>query len=277
MRALIRAEIRGCPDSFPDRGDRREYDAAVIQLVKDIGYDARHLHICLDHLPTQQEMEASEDVAKLFEGVPDPVKTQELKHLVMLGYTSEGQAKFVVCSINQNVLHIRVRDDLFDKLKRACKEICMCAWRHALKRSRLFRLIRRKTNWHLYLFIRGPIEVMEPNHSHATILGHLVRKPLNTLIRHHPGESFLVASALILSLLLFWYTPDWAPSLTQLLIPLKKFEPQYVQGLLERVYSALLVTFFITALDLAVKYRELYRNRPILWNAGIEPTKPTAK
>jgi hypothetical protein len=59
--------------------------------------------------------------------------------------------------------------------------------------------------------------------------------------------------------------------------PIKKFDPLYIQGMLERVYSALLVTGFISTLDLAVAYRELRRNRPILWNAGIEASKATAK
>lgn len=273
MRALIRAEIKGFCNKLPSRNDRTKYDHVLVELFKNIGYDAREW---AGHLPTQDELEESADVNRLFESVPETIKNEELKHLVLLGYTSEGQAKFVVCSINQNILHIRVRDDLFDKLKRACKEICMGAWRHAAVSSFLMRRHRKEPNWDLFLSIRGPIEVMEPNHSHPTILGHLTRKPMRTLFKHQAGESILAVLAFSLSILLFLFTPDWAPIVTQILLPIKTFDQQYIQGLLERIYSALIVTFFITTLDLAVKYRDLYRNRPILWNAGIQPGKTDA-
>jgi hypothetical protein len=132
MRALIRAYIRE-HKALPNREDAREdYDNALIKLFQEIGYDARRLSGRQDRLPTQDELRDSKDVERLFDGVPDDLRDEETKHLIMLGYTSQGQAKFVVCSINQLVLHIRVRDDLFDKLKRACKEICVSSWNHSL-------------------------------------------------------------------------------------------------------------------------------------------------
>jgi hypothetical protein len=112
MRALIRIEIVDPKCGLPPRANRSEY--ATERLC-----DARHLVNC-PSLPTQPELDESEEVKYLFEDAPDLVKRKEMEHLIMLGYTSEGQAKFVLCSINQTILHIRVRDDLFDNLRRAC-------------------------------------------------------------------------------------------------------------------------------------------------------------
>src|SRR5207302_1793527 len=97
---------------------------------KSIGYDARPLRDSPNVLSDQEHLEGSPVVALILKDVPPEVKNEESQHLVMLGYTSEGQANLLVCSINPNVLHIRVRDDLFDKLRRACKEICTNVWKH---------------------------------------------------------------------------------------------------------------------------------------------------
>jgi hypothetical protein len=270
MRALIRVEIVDPKCGLPPRANRAEYDPAIISLFGVIGYDARHLaNAC--SLPTQGELEQSKDVEYLFEGVPDRVKDEEMKHLIMLGYTSEGQAKFILCSINQTILHIRVRDDLFDKLRRACKEICRSVWDHSARQIKRSFLLRKSSDKHFR--IKGPIEVMEPGHGHPTIIGQLVRHPLASLFKNNPGESALALVTLAIAVVMFWKTPEFAPALTAWLAHFKTFKPEYIQGVLERIYSAFLVTFFVTLMDLIIRYRELRRGRPIVWNAGIEPTK----
>jgi hypothetical protein len=270
MRALMRIEIVDPKRQLPSRNDRDQYDAAVVALLKEIGYDARQLSSTATTLPSQAELEQWEEVKRLFEGVPNNVLLEETKHLVMLGYTSEGQAKFVVCSINQRIIHIRVRDDLFDKLRRACREICTSIWKHAAHMHRTF----GKRPSYLYLRVNGPVEVIEPGHGHATILGHLIKSPLRELIKTYPRESSLAVITLLTSLILFWITPDFAPVLTKWLQRIKDFQISYIQGALERTYSAILVTFFLTIVDLAIKFRQLWIGRPIIWNAGIEPSRP---
>jgi hypothetical protein len=270
MRALMRIEIVDPKNQLPDRNDREQYDAAVVALFKEIGYDARQLSSMATTLPSQAELEQWEEVKRLFEGVPNNVLSEEAKHLVMLGYTSEGQAKFVVCSINQRIIHIRVRDDLFDKLRRACREICTSIWKHAAYMHRPF----GKRSSYLYLRVNGPVEVIEPGHGHATILGHLIKSPFRELVKTYPRESSLAVITFLVSLTLFWITPDLAPVLTKELQRIKDFQTSYIQGALERTYSAILVTFFLTTVDLAIKFRQLWIGRPIIWNAGIEPSRP---
>jgi hypothetical protein len=267
MRSLIRIQVIDPANALPPRSNRAEYDPAIAAAFTKIGFDPRVFHAG-GSLPPQEELELSSDVAYIFEGVPDPTKTEEKKHLIMLGYTSEGQAKFVICSINQNVLHIRVREDLFDKLRRSCREICTSIWRHAAREGRRF-----GSSGEVRFAVRGPIEVMEPGHGHPTILGHIVRHPFSIVVNTYPGESVLAFITLAISAILFWWTPNCAPWLTAVIAHLKPFPPAYIQGALERTYSAFLVTFFVTVIDLSSKYREFRRVRPILWNAGIEPNR----
>lgn len=270
MRALIRIEIIDPNGKLPPRDDRGEYDKALISVFRTAGYDPRRLTSSAADLPTQADLERSEEVARLFEGVPDNVREEESKHLIMLGYTSEGQAKFVVCSINQRVIHIRVRDDLFDKLRRACREICTSIWRYASPR---FSAFDRSTSG-IHLQVNGPVEVIEPGHGHPTILGHLIRHPFRELLKTYPRESTLAVITLFVSLMLFWKTPDFAPILTGWFQHLKQFQVTYIQGALERTYSAILVAFFLTSVDLGIKFWQLRVGRPIVWNAGIEPSRP---
>src|SRR5687767_6561492 len=106
MRALIRAEIVDPGGVLPSRDERETYDAMIVELFKNIGYDPRSL---AGHCnPTQDELEQSKEVAVLFENLQGTIFDEEKKHLVLLGYTSAGQAMFVVCAINQTTLHIRV-------------------------------------------------------------------------------------------------------------------------------------------------------------------------
>jgi hypothetical protein len=269
MRALIRVTVQDRGATLPKREDRQEYDSAITDLFRAIGFDPRSL-AGSKTLPSQMELETSEEVKALFEGLQGTIAEEEKKHLIMLGYTSAGQAKFVVCSINQNVLHIRVRDDLFEKLRLACGEICARIWAHSTRWRPRFN--KRNAGQRRALQLAEVIEVMEPTHKTATILGHLIRWPWVATIRYHRGESLLALVALVTSGTLFWYTPELAEPLTRFLARLKTFQPSYVQGALERTYSALLVTFAITAIELLIKYIELRRGRPIMWNAGIEPS-----
>jgi len=268
MRALIRVTVTDRGATLPKRENRADYDSAITDLFRAIGFDPRSLAGSTT-LPSQKDLESSEEVKTLFEGLQGTIADEEKKHLIMLGYTSAGQAKFVVCAINQNVLHIRVRDDLFEKLRLACGEICGKIWTHSRWRPHLK---KRGTEQRRALALAEVIEVMEPTHKTATILGHLIRRPLVATIKYHRGESLLALVTLATSAALFWYTPELAEPLTRFLDRLKTFQVPYIQGALERTYSALLVTFAITAIELLIKYIELRRVRPIMWNAGIEPS-----
>jgi len=263
MRALIRVELAGLSPDFPQRSEE-EYDKNVKNLFAQMGFDARPMEPGPDG--------CSEEIEYLFEGVPKRIKDEEMKHIVMLGYTSEGQAKFCVCSINRETLHVRIRDDLFDKLKRACSELCARVWQlnSSLPRKGWFK--RRALS--VSAKVRSSIEVMEPGHGHATILGHIVQHPVRVLFRTYPGEVLIASTTLLLFCVLFWLTPDLAAPIAAFLSHFRQFSAEYVQGALERIHSALLVTSFVTFIDLFIKFREFRRVRPIMWNAGIEPSKP---
>ena len=62
-------------------------------------------------------------IAKVFEDVPEDIKIQELNNLILFGYLSEGQAPFVVCTVNPGELHIRIQASKFSRIKKACEDI----------------------------------------------------------------------------------------------------------------------------------------------------------
>jgi len=271
MRALIRVTIVDPSGSLSSREDRENHDKEIIALFKAVGYDPRSLGTNRG-LPTESELEESPEVRSLFENLEGTILEEERKHLLMLGYTNAGQARFVVCSTNPKVLHIRVRDDLFEKLRVACAEICVKIWKHSAQ-QRLRNFISRKPQRRRYLQLHDVIEVMEPAHKTATILGNIIRRPLRAVFKYHQKETLLAVFTLVTSVLLFWYAPDLAPPLTKTLATLKSFKVEYIQGALERTYSALLVTFAVTGVQLLLRYFEFRKSRPIMWNAGIEPTR----
>src|SRR5438128_2673633 len=57
----------------------------------------------------QNRLAASEVVAHVFEDFPPRIAHKEKAHLIMAGYTSDGQMDFVVCAVNERALHIRAR------------------------------------------------------------------------------------------------------------------------------------------------------------------------
>ena len=271
MRALIRVTINDPDGTLPSRESREEYNKAIIRLFSAIGFSPRSVTSSTS-TPNQCDLEQSKDVQELFESLQGTIYEEEKKHLIMLGYTSAGQAKFVVCSINPDVLHIRARDDLFEKLRLACREICTKIWTHS-DRMRGSRLRFRRKEGGPYLTLDDTIEVMEPGNKTVTILGHLIRRPLAAIPKSYHGKSILAASMFLLATSLFLFSPDLARPVQRILSTVKSFDVLYIQGALERTYSAFLVTFAITMLELYMKYIELRRLRPIVWNAGIEPTR----
>ncbi len=269
MRALIRVRVVDDGGTLPPRETREDYDAAIIQLFREIGFSPRLLRLG-NEIPDQAALEDSEEVKELFENLQGTIYEEEKRHVVMLGYTSAGQAEFVVCSINPNVLHIRVRDDLFEKLRLACREICAETWNHgdAARRDHLFFWRRPRP----YLVLQETIEVMEPGNKTVTILGHIIRDPFRAMLRYNWRKFALGTATLLIAVILFWFSPSLAAPLQQILNIVKFFEVDYLQGALERTYSAFLVTFAVTFIELAMRYADLRRMRPIVWNAGIEPS-----
>lgn len=273
MRALIRASIvTHGTESLPDRADREKYDAAIVKLLQDVGFDPRTVSGS-SSVPTPEQLAESPEVRALFENLQGTIVDEEKKHLVMLGYAGSGQALFVVCAINQNEIHIRVRDDLFEKLRAACTEICTKVWSHARRRRSLWSLRRRESSFTLRL--ADQIDVMEPNHKSATIKGRIIYRPLLALFKYHRTATRVALATSFLAAVLFVYAPAIAPRLAAGLSWLRAFDPLYVQGTLERVFSAFLVTFFISLLELFLTWRDYHRRKPVVWNAGIEPSTET--
>src|SRR5579862_8966677 len=86
----------------------------------------------------QETLTASEEVNEVFGDVPEtPFKRTEMEHLVMIGYIDQGQSYFVVSSINQCELHVRIRNGVWSLLQRSCRDFYEKVRRKSKKRWRL--------------------------------------------------------------------------------------------------------------------------------------------
>ena len=192
--------------------------------------------------------------------------------MIMLGYTSEGQSTFLVCAINPSELHIRFRQGLFERLRRSCVEITRKLRHHHGAKLTLKRELRRRAR------TRRIIEVMETKRDIPTIRGEIITSAFRELARRHWPEMIIALLTFAISAVLFFLTPRIAaPTHTWLRQLGFGFTLPYVSGAFERIYSAFLVTFFITSLTLFVNLIVIYRSKPIKWNSEIEPRTDAAR
>jgi hypothetical protein len=143
---------------FRPKSNRQDYDEAVIKLFTEIGYTPRapddlgtalvqpnelaithtkesesaeapvqhinqqSLGAVFDWRANQERLTNSEVVHHVFEGVPKRIAQKEKAHLIMAGYTSDGQVDFVVCAVNERELHIRARQHFLYLLRYPLKD-----------------------------------------------------------------------------------------------------------------------------------------------------------
>lgn len=266
MRALIRADLQPEDYFVALWKDRSKYDEEIIQLFLEMGYAPAKRD--------QEQLEEDAFVKEIIQDMPPDIKEQETQHLIMLGYTGEGQSHFVVTGVNPAEIHIRIKGRLFGRLRRACANI--------YQNSRKLRSRRRNTVIESgesekkiipYLKVRSVIEVMEPMRDHPTILGEIIESPWTELLRQNANELYLAGFTFFSSVSLFFLSPILAPRIEDYLIQTFKttiYNQVYIQGALERTYSAFLVSFAVTLLGLSIKYFNIRHQRPIKWDSDIE-------
>jgi hypothetical protein len=262
MRALIRADL------FPEDhfvalwAIREDWDAAVRDVFFAMGYAAL--------AKGQVALEEDVHVQSVLSDIPDDILTQEQKHLVMLGYISDGQSHFVVTGINPTELHIRIKGQLLGRLRRACVDMYLKSLK--LEAPGIRRMLSDPPARPLLRFERV-IEVFEPKRDNATIAGTTIRSAREEVMRDNKNEVRLAIFTFLGTVLLFVATPSLAPIMQPWVAWLGPgFTVQYVQGFLERVASAFVVTLAYSIINLIVKMLDVRRTKPIRWDPDIEVT-----
>ncbi len=275
MRALIRADLQPSDHfSFLWR-EREEYDSQIIQMFLDMGY-----------APVKVGQEALLNdpfVNEILEDMPPDIKEQETEHLILLGYVGEGQSHFIVTGVNPTEIHIRIKGRLFGRLRRACTDLIKNARKLRDKRQvRILggRLLIAKSKAsekdHIssapYIEIRHTVEVMEPKRDHPTMLGEIIESASIEGLRQSKYDLVLIAFTLFGSIGLFFGSPLLAPVLYDLLnwLGITGYDVEYIQGALERTYSAFIVSFFVTGLGILTKIFDLQKSKPIKWDTDLE-------
>jgi hypothetical protein len=266
MRALIRADLKPADHFLLLWNDRKEYDDAVIRIFLKMGYAPAKTG--------QKELEDDAFVKEIIQDMPPDIKEQETQHLIMLGYTGEGQSHFVVTGVNPTEIHIRIKGRLFGRLRRACANIFQNS-RKIRSQWRISRFGQKLAEKDVlpYLEVRHSIEVMEPMRDHPTILGEIIDSPLRETIRQNTNEIYLALFTFVGSVTLFFLSPVLAPLIQNFFVQTFQtniYDVDYIRGALERTYSAFLVSFAIAALGLSIRYFDLRHQQPIKWDPDIE-------
>lgn len=265
MRALLRADLH--PGDYFQQlwEDDKAYAEAVVKLFKQIGYSK---------IKVDTDVLQDEKIKNIIVDMPDEVTEEETRRLIMLAYTSRGQSYFIVSGINPTRLHIRIKGGLFGETKKACQEIYRNALREEKRaRSRIRRqLFRNRQEDTPYITLEEKIDVFEPAKRSPTIEGHIIRSATVETFRERTYEFLLMILTLGFSVILFFFTPTivapWLLGITNSLTSRFAliFTQAYIQGALERVFSATLVTSMVTAIGILFRILQLRRLKPIKWD-----------
>jgi hypothetical protein len=268
MRALIRAKLNP-PEHFNSLWHNRvEFDKAVADLFQDMEFGPEI---------TGQEAIINDSIAqKIIQDIPEDIKEQETKHLILLGYSGLGQAHFIVSGVNPTEIHIRIKGGLFGRIERSCRDITDKSLKLKKSRQKSPPFFLSKNSEGTYLTLSPVIDVLEPTRDTPTITGEVIEAPMSEVIRKSRNEVALIIFTFLGALFLFFLTPTLAPGVQKFLSGLvspayaQGYTLIYVQGALERTYSAFLVTFSVSVIGLLTKIFELWRLKPVKWIMDIE-------
>lgn len=166
MRAVIRCDVQGRGVEVLRRqyqSNDPAYQAAIVELFEGVGLKP------ISKLPSIGPEDSL--VSGVFDHVPSDTKDEELKRIVLTGYTSERQANFVVRAIHHDRLRVRTHADTFLRLSKSCAGL------HGKLPSaaeRLWRYSRGLTSMKLDPLIH----VLEPRQEVPTIMGKAIRRTL---------------------------------------------------------------------------------------------------
>lgn len=254
MRALIRVKLEPTQYFINLWKNRKNWDEEIVKILTTIGYPPK--------VTGQKALSKDKRVLEIIKDMPKDIAAEERQHLVMFGYTSDGQAGFVVTGVNPNEIHVRIKGRVFSRVRRASREFLLKIHPH------------RKRRFQKALFSlepKGYIEVLEGGSDSPTILGRVITRPARYLLQKHQAELVTLLVTSFVSTLLFFFTPSIKTPVSQFFQSLGfDFTEQYIGGAFERLYSAFLVTSVTIALTQFLRYLELKRLFPVDWGTDIE-------
>jgi hypothetical protein len=266
MRALIRGELHPDLDVPALLSDEPEaYVKRVVDLFAAMNFDAKAIG---------KDVLDRDETKAITDHIPKDIKDEELKHPILLGYISDGQVHFLVCAVNQRDLHIRLQAPLFLRLRRGCAELVHKTSRLRFRRQ-LFDAIPFVRRKQPYIILYRTIQVLEPQRDEPTIEGTIIGSPLLAATRQSSHASLTAVIVAGLAIVLFFYSRSLSP-LLQSWLP-KHLPETYAESALERISTALLVTAFVAALGVFLRFLELWRTKPIEWDflVGSRPSRTT--
>jgi len=204
------------------------------------------------------------DARTLTNDIPDHIHEKELDSWVLTGYEDKGQVSFIVTLHNSNNVYIRIKANLFRKMKQTCEIFLRKLVEYEVtvkygkqKKSFLYSIILKLkklyiftknslfTGWNIEPYIRlsktTPIEVMEPMKEQPTIRGYVISPIFRYILNEHAADIFLILIISTSIILLYFYLK------------------------IMNIITGLTVTLFITIVNLIIKISIDIKSFPIKW------------
>ena len=226
--------------------------------------------------------------------LPDQLRERELDAWILTGYEDEGQVSFMVTLYNSTSIYIRIKANLFRKMKHTCKllmnEINNYSYITLFGRSdhnllsimkHKFTVFAKRTKYIIYKsprenldYIRlseeTPIEVMEPKKEQPTIRGYFVRITPSYLWGKYKTEIKLLAVLLVL----IWATMGKNDIIEQIINYANTIDdPKSLHSSIERINTGFIVTFCVSFANLFIKVRSDKNKAPIDWISDNIPMR----
>lgn len=225
-----------------------------------------------------------QSIKEIIREIPESIRKTECRRVVCFGYSSDGQSHFLVFAMNINDLHIRIRGGLFGKTEQACKDLIQKAAQHRKGINSPARNIKAmltgsyKNANNVFMTINPSVDVMEPGQSMPTIKGEIVESVWKEIYKSNRREVLLSIIFFSVAFLLLVFSPTMAIAfnptalffenvLKSFLNPniVPNYTVDYIQGALERTYSALFVSSVVSIAGLATKVFDIVKTMPIKW------------
>ena len=199
--------------------------------------------------------------------LPEEIREKEMAAWVCTGYEDNGQVSFMVTHHNDTSVYIRLKANLFRKMKSACltflaKFSRKSRWWWTKKLYSYFGRVESGENGsYIKICDDVPIEVMEPKKDQPTIRGYVVQINPRYLWNEYAQDILLIAVLFVLVVVSWVDCGSFADPSSSLV-----FDPSGSEcGRVERINTGLFVSFCVALVNFISKVMLDKRSEPVRW------------
>ncbi|WP_292379149.1 hypothetical protein [Methanosarcina sp. UBA289] len=244
----------------------------IIAILSDINW-VPNTCVNSEELP-QLEKDIAERKEEIFINIPLEIITTLKATTFATIYDGDTKTWGIVTRTNKYRITFRLKNPISSRLKKACESLVS-----QLRSDIPYKTLKNKLNneaentheifneYNKVLFkLSTPIQILEKDTDHESFYGEILNESLiKATMADKSNQAIIVLSSGLVTLLLFVVTSPYCSFIFsgKWLIPLDWAE--WLDGILGRVSTATLVTFFVGLLELYLYWVYLTKVAPIRW------------